>query len=469
MTSLTPSRRRVAPVPHPGRHRPPESPSRPPATTTGPTCWPGAPRPVSGAWATSDGPPSRRCAPRTSPSSATTSTPPGPTTRRRRGRRGRSRRPDDLGPGPRPGRGRRRALRRGAAPNARRSPTPGRWSRCSPRSPPRPPPGGRSRPPLVIVESTLTPGTVEELLLPIATSAGLEPGHRPAARAGPAPRLVPRRGLRTARPGPDLLRRGGPLGNAARDVLGLMCDTLHRAPSHIEGELVKCVENAYRHVEITLANQLSLAYAHVDMVEVLRLAGTKWNIGTFHPSFGTGGYCIPLSSRYLLRGAADATSALAAQRGGRDRRPDARPGRTGRRARRPGAGPRTRVQGRHQGRHAQPHRRDHRGTARAGRSSAYTTRCTAPQEIEALLGPGTAATTWPGRCRGVLVLIVPDHPEFLGEPYLACSSRAGVRPLLILDNHGVWEGRTWPGHVAYRRAGGTSWLDVPASVAADAR
>jgi len=40
----------------------------------------------------------------------------------------------------------------------------------------------------------------------------------------------------------------------------------------------------------------------VDMTEVLKLVGTKWNIGTYHPSFGTGGYCIPLSSQYLLSG-----------------------------------------------------------------------------------------------------------------------------------------------------------------------
>jgi len=31
--------------------------------------------------------------------------------------------------------------------------------------------------------------------------------------------------------------------------------------------------------------------------------GTKWNAGAFRPSFGIGGYCIPLASRYVLAGA----------------------------------------------------------------------------------------------------------------------------------------------------------------------
>jgi nucleotide sugar dehydrogenase len=87
------------------------------------------------------------------------------------------------------------------------------------------------------------------------------------------------------------------------DVLSIVCDKLVIAPDHRHAEIVKSVENAFRHVEITLANQLSLAYPSLNMTEVLRLVGTKWNIGTYHPSFGTGGYCIPLSSQYALEGA----------------------------------------------------------------------------------------------------------------------------------------------------------------------
>ena len=64
--------------------------------------------------------------------------------------------------------------------------------------------------------------------------------------------------------------------------------------------MVKSVENAYRHMDITLANQLSVAFPKDNMREVLKLVGTKWNLETFHPGIGTGGYCIPLSSRYVL-------------------------------------------------------------------------------------------------------------------------------------------------------------------------
>ena len=85
-----------------------------------------------------------------------------------------------------------------------------------------------------------------------------------------------------------------------KDVLSIVCKKLHLASSYKVSEMVKSVENAYRHMDITLANQLSLAFPKDNIREVLKLVGTKWNIETFHPGIGAGGYCIPLSSRYIL-------------------------------------------------------------------------------------------------------------------------------------------------------------------------
>ena len=90
--------------------------------------------------------------------------------------------------------------------------------------------------------------------------------------------------------------------NEIDKILSLVCKKLHRATSHRVSEMVKSFENAYRHVDIALANQLSIAYPNDNIREVLKLVGTKWNIGTFYPGFGSGGYCIPLSSQYVLQG-----------------------------------------------------------------------------------------------------------------------------------------------------------------------
>ncbi len=157
--------------------------------------------------------------------------------------------------------------------------------------------------PLIIIESTLTPKTSEKVILPLLKKIGLEVGRD--ILYGVAPR---RDWFVSGGKNLEELDRvfGGADGESAEQmesVLGIVCKKLHKASNHEVSEMVKSFENAYRHMEITLANQLSLGYPNDNIREVLRLVGTKWNIGTFYPGFGTGGYCIPLSSKYVLQGA----------------------------------------------------------------------------------------------------------------------------------------------------------------------
>lgn len=314
-------------------------------------------------------------------------------------------------------------------------------------------------PPLVVIESTLTPGTVDDILLPLLSGRGVEP-DRDLLIA-----LAPRRdwflaegyGLR------ELDRVFGGVGDrsatAAHGVLSLMCDRLHRATDHKVGELVKCVENAFRHVEITLANQLTLAFPNVNMVEVLRLAGTKWNIGTYHPSFGTGGYCIPLASRYLLLGAAHReeltllSSAVETDDNIRETVAEV-------------AGQRGEVlvlglayKGAIKVATLSPSLAITARLRKLGIPHTLYDPMYTCAEIDALTAPGTAVAD-PAESvrRAGTVLIVTDHPEFRTAPYteLLSSERPGGR--LILDNYGLLQDHEWPRHVTYRRAGAPGWL-----------
>lgn len=157
--------------------------------------------------------------------------------------------------------------------------------------------------PLVIIESTLTPGTTDKVIMPIFNKYGKTIGKDILLG------IAPRRDwfVDNTKSLKELDRVYGGVDEMStllmKDVLGIVCDRLHSASSHRSVEIVKSCENAYRHMEITLANQISLAYPNINVREVLKLVGTKWNIGTFYPGFGSGGYCIPLSSQYVLLGA----------------------------------------------------------------------------------------------------------------------------------------------------------------------
>ena len=155
-------------------------------------------------------------------------------------------------------------------------------------------------PPIVIVESTLAPKVSDKKIIPFLKKKKL---------------IIGKNILLSVAPRRDWFIEGGKnLENLDRvygstdkkstkvtkDVLSIVCKKLHAASSYKVSEMVKSVENAYRHMDITLANQLSLAFPKDNIREVLKLVGTKWNVEAFHPGIGAGGYCIPLSSRYIL-------------------------------------------------------------------------------------------------------------------------------------------------------------------------
>ena len=158
-------------------------------------------------------------------------------------------------------------------------------------------------PPLVIVESTLTPTAADNIVIPLFKENGLEVGKD--ILFGIAPR---RDWFTSADKGLTMLPRvvGGTTPETTQkmvEALGIICNTLIPAHDHKHASIVKSVENAYRQLNIAFANQLSAAYPGMDMASVLKMVGTKWNVETYHPSFGTGGYCIPLAPQYVLEGA----------------------------------------------------------------------------------------------------------------------------------------------------------------------
>jgi len=161
----------------------------------------------------------------------------------------------------------------------------------------------RINPDLVVIESTLTPGMFDNLVIKSVESTGKFIGGD--VLVGIAPRRdwfdSPDKNLKT-------LTRviGGTdthTSDVMKDVLSIICDHLIVARDTHIVEMVKAVENSILHVCATYANQLAKAYPDIDVGEVLRLAGTHWRIPTYYPSVGTGGYCIPLSSKYIRDGA----------------------------------------------------------------------------------------------------------------------------------------------------------------------
>jgi nucleotide sugar dehydrogenase len=158
-------------------------------------------------------------------------------------------------------------------------------------------------PPLIIIESTVSVDRVKKVIVQELKKSGLKLWEEILLAVAPR-----RDWFVSAEKSIVTIPRvvGGVTKKAtdlAAEILRIVSHTVLKAPDCYHAALIKSVENTYRQVGITLANQLSLAFPDIDMKEVLRLVGTKWNIDTYHPSFGIGGYCIPLAPQYVINGA----------------------------------------------------------------------------------------------------------------------------------------------------------------------
>lgn len=148
----------------------------------------------------------------------------------------------------------------------------------------------------IIIESTLIPGTAKELHENLKSALPNKTIHFI---------IAPRRDwFEKDHDMRDIIRIYGAESDVstsiAEEYLKITTPNLKRASHYEVAEIVKPVENAFRHLDIMLAQQLSLVYSEIDIREVLELAGTKWNMQTYYPSIGIGGYCIPVSSKYIL-------------------------------------------------------------------------------------------------------------------------------------------------------------------------
>ncbi len=169
---------------------------------------------------------------------------------------------------------------------------------------------------LVIVESTIAPGTMEMLVIPILEGAsGLENGSSLYTAHCPE-RINPGDALRSLCTTPRII--GGTTHKA--DALAVEVYEKLGVPLYctdaVTAEIVKTAENAYRDVQIAFANELAqICMAHsADVWTVRDMINTCPGRHVHRPSIGVGGHCLPKDSWLLLLGMEEGRSMIAASR-----------------------------------------------------------------------------------------------------------------------------------------------------------
>ncbi|HEY8585739.1 MAG TPA: nucleotide sugar dehydrogenase [Rhodanobacter sp.] len=155
---------------------------------------------------------------------------------------------------------------------------------------------------VVIYESTVYPGTTEEICVPVLERvSGLRFNHDFSCGYSPE-RINP--GDKRHRLSTITKITSGSTPETADFVDALYQRIItagtHKASSIKVAEAAKVIENTQRDVNIALVNELAMIFntMGIDTQEVLDAAGTKWNFLPFKPGL-VGGHCIGVDPYYL--------------------------------------------------------------------------------------------------------------------------------------------------------------------------
>lgn len=156
---------------------------------------------------------------------------------------------------------------------------------------------------LIILESTVEPGTTRDFLLPILME-GSNLNQKDFDLVFSPERIDPGNKDWMLRNTPKIVAG---LTDAAKiraiKFYSKFIDTIIECKSIEVAETAKLLENSFRLINISFVNELAIfcQKMNIEVNEVIEVAATKpYGFMPFYPSLGVGGHCIPIDPIYLL-------------------------------------------------------------------------------------------------------------------------------------------------------------------------
>lgn len=152
---------------------------------------------------------------------------------------------------------------------------------------------------IVVIESTVPPGTIEKYVRPVIAEAGrgdLQLVHAPE-------RILPGFMMH------ELLHNNRTIGaddksvgEAVAKLYASFCKGEIVVTDIKTAEMTKVVENTFRCVNIAFANELAkiCRYGNMDVYEVIKICNMHPRVNILNPGPGIGGHCIPVDPWFLV-------------------------------------------------------------------------------------------------------------------------------------------------------------------------
>ena len=152
---------------------------------------------------------------------------------------------------------------------------------------------------VLVIESTVSPNTIDRYVRPLLAEAGRED----VALVHAPERIIPGNMVS------ELLRNNRTIGaddpEVGRRVAGLyasFCQGEIALTDIRTAEMTKVVENTFRAVNIAFSNELAkiCRIGGMDVAEVIRISNKHPRVNILQPGPGVGGHCIPVDPWFLV-------------------------------------------------------------------------------------------------------------------------------------------------------------------------
>lgn len=154
----------------------------------------------------------------------------------------------------------------------------------------------------VVIESTISPGTIDKFVRPVITENGFKIGKDIHLVHAPE-RIIPGNMIY------ELLHNNRTIGaddraigKKVKDIYASFCQGEIVVTDIRTAEMTKVVENTFRAVNIAFANELAKICRHdgMDVYEIIKICNMHPRVNILQPGPGVGGHCISVDPWFLV-------------------------------------------------------------------------------------------------------------------------------------------------------------------------
>ncbi|EPI00980.1 nucleotide sugar dehydrogenase [Enterococcus faecalis 13-SD-W-01] len=155
---------------------------------------------------------------------------------------------------------------------------------------------------ILVIESTISPGTIDRFVRPLVKEAGLVLGEDIHLVHAPE-RILPGQMIKELQFNSRTIGADkSEIAEKVKEVYSTFCEGEIVCTDIRTAEMSKVVENTFRAVNIAYANELTKIARQdgLDVHEIIRIANMHPRVNILSPGPGVGGHCIPVDPWFLV-------------------------------------------------------------------------------------------------------------------------------------------------------------------------